>query len=200
MRFIPGIMPSRSPIGPSRLTWRSWSRKSSKSNCPSARRRPMASASSSLMFSWARSMSDSTSPMPRMRPARRSGSNGSRSGSFSPVPRNLMGTPVTWRTLSAAPPRASPSILVMIRPVSADAGVEPLRHVDRLLARHGVDHQQDVRRSGDHAHLLELLHEVLVDLQAAGRVHDGDVVGLLPGVLDRVLGDAGGGHTAVPSV
>src|SRR5712692_687577 len=50
--------------------------------------------------------------MPRMREATRSGWNGSNASAFSPTPTNAIGRPITWRTDSAAPPRASPSILV----------------------------------------------------------------------------------------
>ena len=56
--------------------------------------------------------------MPRMRPTMRSGWKGSSASYFSPTPMNLMGWPVTWRMESAAPPRASPSILVSTTPVS----------------------------------------------------------------------------------
>ena len=55
--------------------------------------------------------------MPRMREAKRSGMNGSRASTFSPTPMNLIGRPVTARMESAAPPRASPSIFVMMKPV-----------------------------------------------------------------------------------
>jgi hypothetical protein len=40
------------------------------------------------------------------------GWNGSSASTFSPTPKNLIGLPVIWRTESAAPPRASPSVLV----------------------------------------------------------------------------------------
>ena len=59
--------------------------------------------------------------MPRMRPASRSGWKTSSASVFSPVPMNLTGTPVTALMDSAAPPRASPSILVRMRPVMATA-------------------------------------------------------------------------------
>ena len=49
--------------------------------------------------------------MPRMREAMRSGWNGSSACTFSPVPTKRIGLPVTARSESAAPPRASPSIL-----------------------------------------------------------------------------------------
>ena len=47
----------------------------------------------------------------------RSGWKTSKSSSFSPVEANRIGTPVTSRTDSAAPPRASPSSLVSTTPV-----------------------------------------------------------------------------------
>ena len=59
--------------------------------------------------------------MPRIREAMRSGSKGSSASVFSPTPTNTMGLPVTCRTDSAAPPRASPSALVRMTPVSSSA-------------------------------------------------------------------------------
>ncbi len=56
--------------------------------------------------------------MPRMRLAIRSGWKTSKSSSFSPLDANRIGTPVTSRTDSAAPPRASPSSLVSTTPVN----------------------------------------------------------------------------------
>ena len=58
------------------------------------------------------------SPMPRIREAIRSGWKVSKSASFSPVDANMIGLPVTCRTDSAAPPRASPSSLVSTTPVN----------------------------------------------------------------------------------
>ncbi|CSH94642.1 Uncharacterised protein [Vibrio cholerae] len=56
-----------------------------------------------------------------MREAIRSGWKGSKASVFSPTPINLIGLPVIWRTDNAAPPRASPSTLVRITPVSGNA-------------------------------------------------------------------------------
>ena len=56
--------------------------------------------------------------MPRMRDTMRSGRNGSSASYFSPTPTNFTGAPVTLRIESAAPPRASPSSLVRITPVT----------------------------------------------------------------------------------
>ena len=81
--------------------------------------------------------------MPRMRLAIRSGWNTSILSSFSPVPANLMGLPVTARMDRAAPPRASPSSLVSMTPVNVQRLVKGLGGVDRVLADHGVHHQAE---------------------------------------------------------
>ena len=74
----------------------------------------------------------------------RSGWKRSNSSSFSPVEAYMIGLPVTALTDSAAPPRASPSSLVITTPSNwTDLG-ELLGHVDRVLAGHGVDDEQDV--------------------------------------------------------
>ena len=52
--------------------------------------------------------------------------NGSISVSFSPMPENLMGLPVTLRTLSAAPPLVSPSSFVSITPVMPSFSLKEL--------------------------------------------------------------------------
>ena len=59
--------------------------------------------------------------MPRMRLAIRSGWKGSIWSSFSPMPANLMGLPVSALIDSAAPPRASPSSFVSMTPVISSA-------------------------------------------------------------------------------
>ena len=61
--------------------------------------------------------------MPRMRDASRSGWKASSASIFSPMPRNLIGLPVTSRIDNAAPPRASPSVFVRIIPVNASASL-----------------------------------------------------------------------------
>ncbi len=113
----PGMISMSWLKGPSFLTSRSCCRKSSRSNSPLASLSPRAMACSWSKAASAFSIRVRTSPMPRMREARRSGWKGSRASTFSPTPRNLMGTPVTERMEMAAPPRASPSTLVKMRPV-----------------------------------------------------------------------------------
>jgi len=58
------------------------------------------------------------SPIPSIREASLSGWKTSSGSIFSVADENLTGTPVTARIASAAPPRASPSSFVRIRPVS----------------------------------------------------------------------------------
>ena len=113
--------------------------------------------------------------MPRMRLAMRSGWNGSNSSSFSPVPANRIGLPTTSFTDSAAPPRASPSILVRITPSRPTVSWNAVRDVDRFLTGHRVDDEQRVVRLHDVADLAQLVHELDVDLQTTGGVDDHDV-------------------------
>ena len=105
-------------IGPIRRSAVICSRKSSRVKLsPPASLAVIRSFCSSSNAASACSMRVSTSPMPRMRPAIRSGWKTSKSSSFSPVEANRIGCPVTSRTDSAAPPRASPSNLDSTTPV-----------------------------------------------------------------------------------
>src|SRR5438309_959700 len=70
-------------------------------------------------------MSERTSPMPRMREAMRSAWKGSSASSFSPVPAKRIGLPATVRRDRAAPPRASPSILVSTIPETGRRPAKP---------------------------------------------------------------------------
>ena len=125
-----------------------------------------------------------TSPMPRIRCAIRSGWKRSNCSSRSPVEANRIGLPVTALTDSAAPPRASPSSLVMTTPSKSHDLGERSRHVDRVLAGHRVDDEQDVVSALDRlADLGELGHQLLVDVQAAAGVDDQHVLALLARAL-----------------
>ena len=115
---MPGIISITWLSGPMRFTWWSCSRKSSRLKVALRIFRSSSWALSRSMFSWALSTSVRTSPIPRMRDAMRSGWKGSRASGLSPVPTYLMGRPVTSDMDRAAPPRASPSSLVTIRPVN----------------------------------------------------------------------------------
>ena len=104
----------------------------------------------------------------------------------------MIGRPVT-ADRSAAPPR----VAVQLRQhdaVEGDLLLEGLGDVDRLLARHRVEDEEDVRRLGGVADADELVHQLLIDVQPPGGVDDDDVPARLArGVeaaldrLDRVL-------------
>ena len=119
----------------------------------------------------------------------RSGWNSSIMSSFSPIPTNLMGLPVTARMESAAPPRASPSSLVSMHAVDAQRLIKGGGGVHRILTGHGIHHQQDL--CGLHRRLdgLQLVHQGLIDVQPSGGIQKDHVVAVLPGVLDGLLGD-----------
>ena len=94
-----------------------WLLKSDKSKPPFLIFATNFSASLMSTFFCASSTIARISPIPRIRPAIRSASNGSKPSIFSETPTNLRGTPVIWRTESAAPPLESPSSLVNTTPV-----------------------------------------------------------------------------------
>ncbi len=116
--------------------------------------------------------------MPRMRDARPSGRNSSSRSIASPVPRNLIGTPVTAFTASAAPPRASPSSLVRIEAVEREPLGEAPGHVHGVAAHQRVAHQQRVRGRDRGVDRLELVHQLVVDREPAGGVVDDRVEAL----------------------
>ena len=123
--LIPGSLSKKPIIPPILCICSNWVSISSRLNVP-----PFWSffaIFSALSLSILRSTSstkDNTSPIPKIRCAIRSGWNGSSASSFSPIPKNLIGLPVMARTESAAPPRASPSVLVRITPVSGKASLK----------------------------------------------------------------------------
>ncbi len=130
------------------------------------------------------------SPMPRMRCATRSGWNGSSASGFSPTPTNFSGCPVTARIDSAAPPRASPSILVRIDAGDAQALVELVGRLHRVLPGHGVGDEQNLGGIELFLELGELRHQLVVDVQAAGGVDQQNVAAGLHGFLARRRGPA----------
>ena len=94
--------------------------------------------------------------------------------SFSPVPMNLMGLPVTALTERAAPPRASPSSL------------------ESVLAGHGVHHQEDLGGLDGGFDGFQLVHQRLVHVEPSGGVQEDHVVAVADGVGHGGLGDVHG--------
>jgi hypothetical protein len=82
---------------------------------------------------------------------------------------------VTSFTLSAAPPRASPSSLVSTTPLIAEPLVERARGLHRVLADHRVDDEVDVLGRGLRLDVRELLHEGSSIARRPGGVVDDDV-------------------------
>src|SRR6188768_152936 len=139
------------------------------SNLPLSMRRASSSAFSASTTCSKSLTRPTMSPMPRMRDARPSGLNSSSLSSCSPMPRNLIGLDVISLTDSAAPPRASPSSFVMMMPSTSR----------RLLNGHRVEDEEDVAGLDLLVDVLELLHQGLVDREAAGGVEQDRVAALL---------------------
>ena len=74
-----------------------------------------------------------------------------------------------------------------------DDAVEPHRLVERLgavdgiLAGHAVDNQIDLLGIDPLVDLLQLLHQLVVDVQPAGGVEDDDLNAFTAGFFDRVV-------------
>ena len=108
--------------------------------------------------------------------AKRLASNGWRSSSPSPTPRNRIGRSSSRRSAATAPPRALPSSLVTTMPGRAHGLREELALLHRVLPHGAVEHEQGlVRRAGqppagDADHLAQLVHQAFLGVQAARRV------------------------------
>ena len=88
--------------------------------------------------------------------------------------------------------RAAARVAVELRhheAVEGDPLAERLGHVDRVLAGHRVEHEQRVGGLDRVAHAHELVHQLGVDVQAAGGVDDHDVAPLLARLPHAPLGD-----------
>ena len=127
--------------------------------------------------------------MPRIRPASRSGWKTSRASVFSPVPRNLTGTPVTAEMRQRGAAAGVAVDLGQDEAGDGHGGDERLGDADGLLAGHGIDDEQRLDRLDRRVDGGDLGHERLVDAQAAGGVEDHDVADLALGGLDALAGD-----------
>ena len=116
MPLIPGISPKIVSSEPIFLTCCICSRNCSSVNSSLRSFFSISKALARSVVDWIFSIRDRISPMPRIRDAIRSGWKGSKASSFSPIPTNLTGRPVTAFTDNTAPPLASPSSLVTISP------------------------------------------------------------------------------------
>ena len=71
----------------------------------------------------------------------------------------------------------------------AELVIERLGHIHGFLAGHGIHGEQNLMRGDFFLDLAELIHERLVDLQAAGRINDDKVVAVILGVAHRLAAD-----------
>ena len=127
--------------------------------------------------------------MPRIREAIRSGWNSSSWSSFSPTDTNLIGLPVTARTDSAAPPRASPSSFVRMTPSNATRSWNASATLTAswpVIASRTSSTFVGLAASRTRA---SSSISVLVDVQPAGRVEDDDVLAAVLRGLDPFLDD-----------
>ena len=127
--------------------------------------------------------------MSRMREAMRSGWKSSKSSRPSPVDANMTGLPVTDATESAAPPRASPSSLDSTMPVKLTPSSKAMAV---LTASWPIIESITKRTSfGTMARRIWRACSIMlgVDAEAAGGVHDHDVVQRAPRFLDAGAGD-----------
>ena len=126
------------------------------------------------------SMSDSTSPMPSMRDTIRSGWNGSRSSSRSPLPDERDRHADDGHDRQR---RAAARVAVELRQHDAghaDAAVELAGALDRVLPGHRVGDVEQVGRLDRVLDRLQLVHQLVVDVQPAGGVDDDHVEAEVP--------------------
>ena len=106
---------------------------------------------------------------------------------------NLIGTPVTAFTLSAAPPARVAVELGEDHAVEFERLVERLGAVDGVLAGHRVADQQRLVRHDLGVDQLQLPHELVVDVQPARRVENQTLTFPRPlGLVDRVAANLQG--------
>ena len=175
---------------PQLLTCPSWSRKSSSvkvfaSSFFWSHRLGLLLATTSCAFS----MSDRTSPIPRMRDAIRSGWNGSRASSFSPVPRNLIGLPGHRPDREHRPAAGIAFDLGQDHAGEPDFAVELLGHVHRILPGHRIGDQEDLVWDRAGPDRRQFAHQFVVDVQAPARIQHDHVEPLHPGTLDAGRAD-----------
>ena len=113
--------------------------------------------------------------MPRMREATRSGWNASSASVFSPTPTNFSGCPVIGPDRER---RAAARVAIHFgQDDASDAEplVELIRRLHRVLTGHGVGDKQDFGRVQRFLQLMQFLHQLFVNVQAAGGIDQQNV-------------------------
>ena len=113
-----------------------------------------------------------TSPMPSIRDASLSGKKGSRASSFSPVPMNLIGLPVTRLDGDSG---AASRVAVKFGEddaVDTELFIEGAGNAYRVLAGHCIEDKE--RLTGIEKFLLrdDLIHHLIVNVKPSGRIND----------------------------
>ena len=88
--------------------------------------------------------------------------------------------------------RAASCVAVQLgqqHPVDAQGLVEGGGGVHGVLAGHGIHHQEDLMGMDVFLDPLQLVHQLLVDMQAAGSIQEHGVVSVVGGVFQRLPGD-----------
>ena len=129
------------------------------------------------------------SPMPSIWPTSRSGSNASSLSSFSPLPTNLIGTPGDLAHRKRGTAAGVAVELGQDHAVELERLVERLGRGDGVLAGHGVADEEDLVRLDLLLDLRQLGHQLVVDVQPAGRVEDQRVAARAVGLDQRLLAD-----------
>ena len=70
--------------------------------------------------------------------------------------------------------------------------IEGLSHVHGLLTGHGIYYQQDLMGLHIALDIPQLLHELFINLQAACRIDDDDIIGMALGIRQSLFGDSHG--------
>ena len=116
----------------------------------------------------------------------RSGWNHSSSSSFSPTDASLIGLPVTALTESAAPPRASPSSFVRTTPSKSMRSWNACATFTASWPVIASSTSRTFVGFASRRTARELVHQRLVDVQAAGGVEDDDVAAVRARAVDPV--------------
>ena len=190
--LIPGIFASRSLSEPIFCSVRSWVRKSSSVNCPRSMRSASFSAVSTSTTSSKSCIRPTTSPMPRI--ALRQALGAER---LELVDGLAHGDEAHRHARRGADRerRAAARVAVELgedQPVERNPRREAARHVHGLAAHHRVTDQCRVVGLRSFGDLLELEHQLVVDLQPAGGVEDDGVEVVRARVRDGLGADRRG--------
>ena len=112
----------------------------------------------------------------------RSGWKTSRASIFSPTPMNLIGLPMTALSDRAAPP-GIPVHLRHDHAVDPQEFIEAARHIHRILTRHRIRHEEDLRGMDQRLDSFELIHHRRIDGEPPRGIDDDHLITVPPGLV-----------------